>query len=221
MVELTPYEARILGCLIEKQITTPEYYPLTLRSLAAACNQKSNRNPVVDYDEKTVVRGLDGLREGKLVWMVHTAGSRVPKYQHRFDEMFALDPPATAIVCLLLLRGPQTPGEINSRSGRLHSFATIAEVERALYRLSAREEGPLVVQLPRQPGRKEPRWMHLLSGTPEIGREESAAPPPEQARMEVAAETERYETLKEEFEALKQELEQLRREFAEFKSQFE
>jgi len=220
MVELNFVESRILGCLIEKQVTTPDYYPLTLNSLASACNQRSNRHPAVDYDDKTVVRGLDDLREHKLAWMVSSGSNRVPKYEHRMAEMFKLSEPEIAVICLLLLRGPQTTGELKSRSARLYPFVNLTEVENTLHRLTTQEGGGLVVQLPRQSGRKECRWMHLFSGTPEIV-EEHIAPPPERARAQVQSENERYASLKAEVDALRVELKALTQDFSSFRSQFE
>ena len=220
MIEITDVEARVLGCLVEKSITTPDYYPMTLNALTLACNQKSNRHPVVAYEETTVVRALDGLREKKLAWMVHAAGSRVPKYEHRLAETLPLPPDQLAVLCLLLLRGPQTAGELKGRSGRLHLFNTNAEVEVCLHQLSAQEEGPLVTRLPLRPGAREHRYQHVLCGEPEIS-EASVEVGPEPARRTVAAENERLDSLAEEVAALKEAMASLRAEFAEFKAQFE
>ena len=221
MVQLTDIEARVLGCLIEKQVTTPEYYPLTLNALTAACNQKNNRDPVVEYDDKTVVRGLDGLREKKLTWMVHSSGSRVPKYEHRLADMFALSPDQVAVLCLLLLRGPQTAGELRNRSGRLHTFGTIAAAETALYQLSARPEGALVVKLPLLPRSHEPRFAHLLCGEPVLPPVEVLAPAVEPARAAVEAENARIAHLEEEVSALRADVADLKLQFAAFRQQFE
>jgi len=217
--ELNEAEVRVLGCLIEKQITTPEYYPLTLNALTNACNQKSNRNPVLDLDEKTAVRALDGLRDRKLVWMI-TGASRVPKYEHNFPNAFNLGEAEVAVLCLLMLRGPQTAGEIRGRSGRLHPFETIRQVEETLDGLMTREHGPLTVKLPRQPGRKERRYAHLLAGEPEV-EEEEIVPRPESPRVQVQAENERIGKLEAEVRTLREELDGLHNAFAEFKSQFE
>ncbi|MGE5892483.1 MAG: YceH family protein, partial [bacterium] len=160
---LTDVEVRVLGCLIEKAITTPDYYPLTLNALTNACNQKSNRNPVVSYEETTVVRGLDGLRDKGLANMVYKADSRAPKYQHFFVEKLELSPGDVAVLCELMIRGPQTPGELRAHTERMHDFGGLEEIEGALRGLMEREH-PLVVRLPRQPGRKEQRYAHLLSG---------------------------------------------------------
>ena len=140
---LSEVEVRVLGALIEKQITTPEYYPLTLNALTAACNQKSNRAPVVDFDEKTVVRALESLRDKELTRMLSGAEMRVPKYYHLFTETLGFTPPEVGVLCVLMLRGPQTVGEIRGRSGRLYEFADLAEVEQALQGLIEREGGPI------------------------------------------------------------------------------
>ncbi len=169
-IELTPYEARVIGCLIEKQITTPDQYPLSLNALVNACNQKSNRDPVLDLDEGTVQRTVDGLSRKHFVVEKSGFGSRVPKYQHRFCNTeygtLKLDEQEVAVICELLLRGPQTPGELRSRAGRMATFADVSDVEAALARLADREG--FVVRLPREPGRRESRFAHLLSG-PVVG----------------------------------------------------
>ena len=221
MLVLTDLEARVLGCLIEKQLTTPEYYPLSLNALMLACNQKNNRDPVVSYDDKTVVRGLDGLREKKLIWMVHSAGSRVPKYEHRLPETLPLPADQVAALCLLLLRGAQTAGEIRGRSGRLHLFATITEVEIALQQLLARPDGALVTKLPLLPRTHEPRFAHLLCGEPEVPTVEVTALPPEPARAAVEAENARLAKIEEELAALRTEMTDLKAQFAAFREQFQ
>lgn len=220
MIELTEIEVRVLGCLIEKSITTPDNYPLSLNALTQACNQKSNRAPVVAYDDKTIVRALDGLREKKLAWMVHGAGSRVPKYEHRMAETLPLPPEQVAVLCLLMLRGPQTAGEIKGRSGRLTMFGTNAEVEIALHQLAGHEDGALVVELPVRPGAREPRFMHMLCGEPELLGETSELPA-EPARQAVIAEDRRLETLETEVAALRDIIAEIKADFAAFKSQFE
>ena len=154
---LTPEELRVLGCLIEKGITTPDYYPMTLNALTAACNQKSNRAPVVQYNEKTVVRTLDSLRDKELVRVVSGHDARVPKYYHRFNDVRGFTGPEVAVLCELMLRGPQTPGELRSRGSRMHPFENRAEVEAVLESLMNREAGAAVVRLPRQAGFKESR----------------------------------------------------------------
>lgn len=167
-VELTPMEARVIGCLIEKQITTPDQYPLSLNALVNACNQKSNRDPLMDVDEATVQRTLDDLGKKHLVMERSGFGSRVPKYQHRFCNTefgtLKLSPQELAIVCELLLRGPQTPGELRPRAARMASFTDTEQVEAVLEGLRTREDGPFVVKLPRKPNRRDSEYAHLFSG---------------------------------------------------------
>jgi uncharacterized protein YceH (UPF0502 family) len=168
IVQLTPMEARVIGCLIEKQITTPDQYPLSLNALVNACNQKTNRDPLMDVDEPTVQRTLDDLSKKHLVMERSGFGSRVPKYQHRFCNTefgtLKLTPQELAIVCELLLRGPQTPGELRPRAGRMATFSDGDQVETTLETLRTREDGPFVVQLARQAGRRDSAWTHLFSG---------------------------------------------------------
>jgi uncharacterized protein len=167
-IELTAIEARVIGCLIEKQITTPDQYPLSLNALVNACNQKSNRDPVLELEERTVQQTVDDLGRKHFVVEKSGFGSRVPKYQHRFCNTeygtLKLDPQELAIVCELLLRGPQTPGELRTRASRMAPFSDVSEVEAALTRLSERDDGPFVVRLAREPGRRESRYAHLFSG---------------------------------------------------------
>ena len=167
-IELTPHEARVIGCLIEKEITTPEQYPLSLNALTNACNQKSNRDPVLDLDEATVQQTADQLIKKYLVSTQTGYGSRVTKYQHRFCNTeygtLKFSPQELGIVCELLLRGPQTPGELRSRASRLCPLKDVSEVDAALHNLAEREDGPFVVQLPREPGKRESRHAHLFSG---------------------------------------------------------
>ena len=217
---LNSVEVRVLGALIEKEITTPEYYPLTLNSLTTACNQKSNRDPVVSLEEKAVVRALESLRDKGLARQVSGVDMRVPKHYHLFDEKMGLTRPQVAALCVLMLRGPQTVGEIRGRSGRLYEFAGLEEVECVLVELAERTEGALVVQLARQPGRKESRYAHVLMGEPE---EEDAQTegPVDAAALEVRAENERIAALEEQVKALRDELADVRSAFAQFKEQFE
>jgi uncharacterized protein YceH (UPF0502 family) len=167
-IELTALEARLIGSLIEKQITTPDQYPLSLNALVNACNQKSNRDPVLDLSEAQVQQAVDGLAKKHFVMEKSGFGSRVPKYQHRFCNTefgtLKLDPQELAIVCELLLRGPQTPGELRTRASRMAPFAEAQEVETALARLRDRADGPFVAQLAREPNRRDSRWAHLFSG---------------------------------------------------------
>jgi uncharacterized protein YceH (UPF0502 family) len=217
-VLLNDIEVRVLASLTEKEITTPDYYPLTLHALRAACNQKSNRHPVVSFEEKTVVRGLDGLRDKGLVNTVYKADSRVPKYQHFAGEKFALSGREIAVLTELMLRGPQTLGEIRGHGERMYEFSGLAEVEEVLQGLMGRERA-LVVKLPRQAGRKEQRYMHLLSGQPEIPETEGDVPQ-EPATVEVRAENERIASLEAEVLRLRSDLGKLIKAFEEFRSQF-
>ena len=166
---LNAAEARVLGALIEKQITTPDYYPLTLNALTNACNQLTNRDPVVAFDESTVVRALDGLREKRLATLFTGQESRVAKYKHSLTDALLLTPAEVALLCVLLLRGPQTIGEIRINCDRLHRFADTSAVEGFLDELALRPAGALVMELPRQAGARETRWCHLLSGAPAMG----------------------------------------------------
>ena len=177
-LELTLHETRAIGCLIEKEITTPDQYPLSLNALTNACNQKSNRDPVLDLDEATVQQTVDQLAKKRLVSEQSGYGSRVPKFQHLFCNTafgtLKFSPQELAIVCELFLRGPQMPGELRSRAGRLCRFSDVTEVEAVLAGLASREDGPFVIRLARQPGRRESRYAHLFSGEV-AGREESDA----------------------------------------------
>ncbi|HZV82475.1 MAG TPA: YceH family protein [Geobacteraceae bacterium] len=213
---LSAIEARILGALIEKELTTPEYYPLTLNSLTNACNQKSNRDPVMSLEEVDLVRALDKLRM-KGVARQSAEGGRVPKYCHSLGEK--LPPPELAILAELLLRGPQTLGELRSRAERMSPFADLAAVEETLRELEEFSP-PLVVLLPRQPGQKEQRYAHLLSGEPQLPVAERQAPP-ETARLKVMEEDERIGALENEVAALRAEVAELKKTVEEFKSQFE
>uniref|UniRef100_A0A831UB64 DUF480 domain-containing protein n=1 Tax=Geobacter metallireducens TaxID=28232 RepID=A0A831UB64_GEOME len=215
---LNPCEVRVLGCLVEKELATPEYYPLTLNALTAACNQKSNRDPVMTLEEADVVRALDSLRMKGLARQ-SAEGVRAAKYCHCLAEKFLLEPPELAVLAELLVRGPQTVGELRTRAERMRPFADLAAVEEVLRLLMERDE-PLVARLPRQPGRKEHRFAHLFAGVPETEGEEYAAPP-EGARLQVRAEDGRVARLEEEMAALRAEVEELRRMMAEFRSQFE
>jgi len=214
-IELNETEARVLGCLIEKDMGTPEYYPLSLNGLQNACNQKSNRNPVVSYDEQTVVLALDGLKEKRLAWQSDVG--RVPKYAHQVEKKFNLVARESAIICLLLLRGPQTVGELRGRSGRLYAFRELSEVVETLQSL---KEMGLVKKMPRQPGRKEFRYAHLLSGEPEMP-EGGGAAVTENATIQVRADNERVAALEKEVELLRGALEELKQSFIDFKGQFE
>ncbi|HYP02587.1 MAG TPA: YceH family protein [Pyrinomonadaceae bacterium] len=219
---LNPEEVRVVGALIEKQVTTPEYYPLTLNALRQACNQLSNREPVVSFDEKTVAWALESLRERKLVRVVTTADGRVPKYRHVLDEALGLKSPEMAVMCVLMLRGAQTVGEIRTRTERLYPFSALSFVETTLEDLMTRDV-PLVLKLPRQSGQKESRYAHLLGGAVEVPTETEggASPRVEAATREVRAESERIARLEEELRTVRAELAELRGQFGEFKKQFE
>ena len=179
-VELSPEEARVIGALIEKQVTTPDQYPLSLNALTNACNQKSNREPVMNLDERAVQRLLDGLSKRALVVDRSGFGSRVPKYRHLFcNTEFGsrkFSAPELAVICELLLRGPQTPGELRSHASRLHPVSDVTEGEAVLDALSSRDDGPFVLRLEREPGRREARYVHLFSGAPAALPQRPAAP---------------------------------------------
>jgi len=211
---LTETEVRVLGALIEKSLTTPDYYPLSLAGLTAACNQKSNRDPLVNFDEATVVRALNGLKEKQLV--VQSDSSRVPKYAETFVAHRNLLGGEAAIMMVLLLRGAQTVGEIRTRSERAHPFADIESIETVLAEMI---EAGLVVKLARQPGRKEPRYAHLLAGEPRV--EDTSPARPEAASLLVQEENNRIESLMVEIKGLRDDLDQLRAEFHRFQQQFE
>jgi uncharacterized protein len=214
-LDLSPVETRILGCLLEKERTTPEYYPLSLVGLTAACNQTTNRDPIVGYDEKTIERGLDDLRGKKLAMLIHTAGARVPKYRHSVLDVYNLNARETALLCVLMLRGAQTPGELRSRTERLCGSMTLPEVEACLDDL-ARGDDPLVRVIPARPGQKEKRFIQLLSAEREL---DGSAPTPAPTPASVS-EKSRLDGLEAELSALKSEVQVLRNELEEFKKLF-
>jgi len=219
---LNPMEARALACLVEKAVTTPEYYPLTLSALTAACNQKSNRDPVMQVDEKDVVRALDSLREKKLAVSVALAGSRVPKYRHTLPDLVALTPRQLAVLCELMLRGPQTAGELRTHAGRMFPLADTGEVQSVLNELAAREGGALVSKFSRRVGQREERYAHLLCGALPAAADTQATPPAlEPARLTVIAENERIAALENRMAALADELERLKARFDDFAKQFQ
>ena len=217
-VVLNEVEVRVLGCLIEKEMTTPEYYPLSLNALTNACNQKSNRDPVMALAEEDVVRALNRMRFNQLT-VVSGESSRVAKYRHLLAEKLGLIPAELAVMCELLVRGPQTLGELRTRCERMYPFADLAAVEEVLNDLMGRDD-PLIVRLPRQPGRKEARNAHLFSGMPDLtaGEHEASSEP---ARVRVMAENEKLTKLEEEVAALRSEVAGLRQAVEEFKKQFE
>jgi uncharacterized protein YceH (UPF0502 family) len=215
--KLTTVEARVLGALIEKDITTPDYYPLSLNALLNACNQKNNRDPVMNLDEDALRQALASLQEKRLAGPAGGADSRVTKYEHRLQEVFNFDRRESAVVCVLLLRGAQTPGELRGRTERMYRFETLEDVQSALQKLMDRQPS-LARVLPRQPGTKESRSMHLFSG--------DAAPEYVQAATSLSARStgndaeERIASLENQVASLRNELAELRRELADFKQQF-
>lgn len=206
-----------MGSLVEKQLTTPEYYPLTLNALTAACNQKSNRDPVLALGETEILAAIDSLRDKNLVYLYYGSTSRTVKYKHMLPQVFELEAPAVAAMTLLMLRGPQTVGELRGRADRLYEFSGLAEVQETLDELAARAE-PLAVKLDRQPGQKEARYAHLLSGPVDS---ETFAGSQAQAAVTSAGPGDRISMLEKEVERLIDELAALREEFARFQKQFE
>ena len=210
---LTDIETRVLGALVEKQVTTPEYYPLTLNALTLACNQKNNRYPVSAYAENEVAEAVESLREKNLAYVFYGSTSRVPKYKHVMPEVLHLTPAETALMCVLMLRGPQTPGELRGNASRLHAFAGLDEIEETLGGLITHEPEPLVMRLPRQAGQKEVRFAHLLGG------EVHYDAPPEPERMSSPSPS--RQSLEQKVDALAAEIDKLKAQFEEFKRQFE
>jgi uncharacterized protein YceH (UPF0502 family) len=218
---LNETEVRVLGSLVEKQLTTPEYYPLTLNALTNACNQKSNRDPVVSFDESIVTDAIETLREKNLVYVFYGSTSRVPKYKHMLPEVLRLDEREVALLCVLMLRGPQTVGELKERAGRLASFASLMEVEETLNSMSVKEAEALVIKLPRQPGQKEARYAHLLAGDiPAAYFQEEGASESRQAASRAGGSA-RIEKLEGEVESLRSEVASLRRQLEDFIKQFD
>ena len=228
-VELTPLEARVIGCLIEKAITTPDQYPLSLNALVNACNQKSNRDPVLDLSESAVQQTVDGLSRKHLVMEKSGFGSRVPKYQHRFCNTefgnLKLDSQELAVVCELLVRGPQTPGELRTRASRMASFGETSDAEAVLARLRDRPDGPFVVQLAREPNRRDSRWAQLFGGpvadvavsavaSASVSQEPESVGAPEVV-FPAARNDDRLTKLEREVAALRTELDELKRRLGE------
>jgi uncharacterized protein len=214
-IVLSPEEARVLGALIEKDITTPDYYPLSLNALVNACNQKNNRDPVMSLDENTVRDALVTLQGKRLAGPASGADSRVTKYEHRIQEVFNFTRAETAVMDVLLLRGPQTPGELRGRTERMYKFEELSDVQATLQRLMQREPS-LVKMLPRQPGTKESRYAHLLSGDVE-----GFVAPPEIASATGAGDDGRIGRLENEIAELRREVAELREQMESFKRQFE
>ena len=228
-VILNEIEARVLGSLIEKDITTPDYYPLSLNALVNACNQKNNRDPVMTLDENSVRNALITLQEKRMAGPASGADSRVAKYEHRLQEAFNFDRREIALVCVLLLRGAQTPGELRGRTERMYHFDALEDVVSTLDRLAQREQ-PLVCILARQPGTKEYRYMHLFSGEPLEPTVSRASVAQESAAASAAPDTSSYATpppaqrlarLEEEVASLRQELSEVQQQLAAFRKQFE
>jgi len=214
-IVLNSAEARVLGALVEKDITTPDYYPLSLNALINACNQKNNREPVTNFDEETVRLALRNLSDKQLAGMARGADGRVAKYEHRLQEVFNFTRPETAILCVLLLRGPQTPGELRGRGERMHRFEDLDEVLSGLQQLMRRDP-PLAKALGRRPGTKEIRYAHLLSGDVEAWE-----PPSETASSGVTDENERVAHLEAQVATLQSEVAELKQQMAEFRKHFE
>ena len=213
-LHLSGTEARVLGALIEKDTTTPDYYPLSLNALVNACNQKNNRDPVMSLAEDAVRDALSSLQEKRMAGPAGGADSRVTKYEHRLQEVFNFDRREIAVVCVLLLRGPQTPGELRGRTERMYRFESLDDVQSALQKLADRQPS-LVLVLPRQPGTKESRYMHLFSGDVSADFAASSAPRPPADPLES-----RIASLESEIASLRSEVADLRREFGDFKRQF-
>jgi uncharacterized protein len=216
-LSLTENEVRVLGSLVEKDITTPEYYPLSLNALVNACNQKSNRDPVMQLDESAVRDALEALHDRRMAGPAGGANSRVTKYEHRLQEVFNFTRAETAVLCVLLLRGPQTPGELRGRTERLHRFESLDDVQSALQKLVQRD--PVLVKvLPRQPGTKESRWVHLMAG-------DVAVPDLSQtAALNIGRDSgdgERIARVEDEVAALRREVGELKDQLERFRRQFE
>jgi len=218
-IVLNDIETRVLGSLIEKDVTTPDYYPLSLNALVNACNQKNNRDPVMNLDEEAVRQALNTLQEKRLAGPTSSADSRVTKYEHRLQEVFNFTRGETAILCVLLLRGAQTPGELRGRTERMHRFEDLTEVQSTLQRLMQRDL-PLARVLPRQPGTKEARYKHLLAGDIEDAADVARAPSPA-LDTGYANHADRVDRLESELNDLRKEVADLKQQLASFRKQFE
>jgi uncharacterized protein YceH (UPF0502 family) len=216
-LSLTANEVRVLGSLVEKDITTPEYYPLSLNALVNACNQKSNRDPYMQLDEDAVRDALEALHERRMAGPAGGADSRVTKYEHRLQEVFNFTRAETAVLCVLMLRGPQTPGELRGRTDRLHRFESLDDVQSALQKLMQRDPA-LVKVLPRQPGTKESRWVHLMAGDVAVADSPQGA---EGTTSRMSGEGERVARLEEELAALRREVGEIKDQMERFRKQFE
>lgn len=220
---LTDVEVRILGALVEKESTTPDTYPLSLGALTAACTQTSNRDPVMQLDEGAVTESIVSLRRRSLLRAIQPAGSRVTKYQHLLADALSLGARELAVLGVLALRGPQTPGELHVRTGRLAAFADLADLQATIDALVAREPEALVARLPRRPGQKEVRYAHLLAGEPAPSGSTAppAGPAPSVANVEESTSDDRIATLEREVTALRADLAALAAHFQEFRAQFQ
>ncbi len=214
---LTETEVRVLGSLVEKQLTTPEYYPLTMNALTAACNQKSNREPVMSLDDAAILGAIDSLRDKNLVYLYYGSTSRTVKYKHMLPSVFELESPGVAVLAVLFLRGAQTLGELRERTGRLFEFSGLGEVQETLDALMRRDE-PLVIKLERQPGQKEARYAHLLSGELDVVTLSMSRDKPVPGNNGYH---ERIEKLEQQVERLSEELNSFRGTFDEFRKQFD
>ena len=221
-MQLTPVEVRVLGCLLEKERTTPEYYPLSLHALTAACNQSTNREPVLSLGEREIEEALNTLREKKLASVVFGAGSRVQKYRHILPEIYNFTPQENALLCVLLLRGPQTPGELRARAERMAGFSSLGEVENVLDGLAKAAE-PLVRLLPPRPGQKERRYVQLLAGEPpeDMPGLVSDSGPTKASRPANDELARRVEMLEQALAEMREQLTAVRDELAQFRQQFE
>jgi len=217
---LNDLETRVLGSLVEKDVTTPDYYPLSLNALVNACNQKNNRDPVMNLDEEAVREALATLQEKRLAGPTSSADSRVTKYEHRLQEAFNFTRGETAVLCVLLLRGPQTPGELRGRTERMHRFEDLTEVQSTVQRLMQRDP-PLARILPRQPGTKEARYKHLLAGDAADATDEAPPSPTHASVRGNPADADRITRLEDELANLKKEVADIKQQFATFRKQFE
>ncbi|WP_373498512.1 YceH family protein [Desulfococcus sp.] len=228
-VPLDPVEVRILGVLIEKQMATPDYYPLSLNAMCNACNQRSNREPVMNLDEASVQQAVDRLRNRRLVWQIRTHGSRIAKYRHNLEDVADFSDRELAVLCVLFLRGPQTAGELRQRTVRLAEFHALPAVEHTLQKLAGREEGPFAVQLARRPGQKESRWAHLFAAVeetdavfdPSAATEEIVLPESGDPVRDPSPVPGRLEILETRVAELETELSDLKAAFLAFRTQFE
>ena len=219
-IRLSDVAARVLGALVEKEITTPEYYPLSLHALVNACNQKTNREPVMNLDEGAVTAALRSLSEFELAGAADTNDSRVRKYEHRLQEVFNFTRPESAVLCVLLLRGAQTPGEVRGRGERLHHFEELSDVQAGLQKLMQRD--PVLVKvLPRQPGTKESRYAHLLCGDVQDSQREEKRESVGEISRGLATDAARVARLETELAELKNEVTELKQQLAQFRKQFE